>query len=267
MSWWGKVVGGALGFMVGGPLGAMLGAALGHNFDKGLAGLDRLEGGVGENERVQTAFFTATFSVMGHLAKADGQVTQDEIAVARHVMEQMQLDETQKKAAINLFNQGKQADFPLDDVLKQFRQECSRRSTLIQLFIEFQIATIVADGVLQPQETDKLVYIGERLGLARRNIEHLINMVRAQQHYAGGEYYQANQSPQARLQDAYAVLDVPQSVSDANLKTQYRKLMSQNHPDKLVAKGLPEEMIKIATEKTQEIKAAYEEIKRARGLN
>ncbi|MEW8432270.1 MAG: co-chaperone DjlA, partial [Candidatus Thiodiazotropha sp.] len=93
MSWWGKLVGGAFGFMLGGPLGAVLGAALGHHFDKGLRGLpdDQISWGPGDQERVQTAFFTATFSVMGHLAKADGRVSPDEIKMAEALMAQMSL--------------------------------------------------------------------------------------------------------------------------------------------------------------------------------
>ena len=78
MSWWGKAVGGAFGFMLGGPLGGMLGMALGHQFDHGF------EGVIGEGfttqadmERIQAAFFTTTFSVIGHLAKADGRVSED----------------------------------------------------------------------------------------------------------------------------------------------------------------------------------------------
>jgi len=78
MSWWGKALGGAFGFMLGGPLGALLGIAFGHNFDKGLGSVLGDESlGRGDQERVQAAFFTATFSVMGHIAKADGKVTRD----------------------------------------------------------------------------------------------------------------------------------------------------------------------------------------------
>jgi len=134
VSWWGKLAGGAFGFMLGGPLGALLGAVLGHNLDKGLRGLEQDEGiAPGDQERVQTAFFTATFSIMGHLAKADGRVSKDEIALARTVMERMDLDADMRRAAIELFDQGKRAHFPLDDVLEQFRRECHRRSTLIQM--------------------------------------------------------------------------------------------------------------------------------------
>ncbi len=94
MSWWGKLLGGGVGFVLGGPLGALIGAAVGHGFDRGIASLDEPGelGGDGDGrERTQMAFFTATFSVMGHIAKADGRVSANEIRVANSVMEQMQL--------------------------------------------------------------------------------------------------------------------------------------------------------------------------------
>lgn len=266
MSWWGKLAGGAFGFMLGGPLGALLGAVLGHNLDRGLRGLEQ-DGGVapGEQERVQTAFFTATFSIMGHLAKADGRVSQDEIALARTVMERMDLDGSMRKAAIELFNQGKQAHFPLDDVLEQFRRECRRRSTLIQMFIEIQLQAAYADGRLDTAEEQMLLHICQRLGIPEFLFRQLQRMVEAQHGFAGTGR-QPHQAARPSLDDAYAMLGVSASASDAEVKKAYRRLMSQHHPDKLVAKGLPEEMMKLAAEKTGEIRKAYEQVKEARGF-
>ena len=268
MSWWGKVIGGAFGFMLGGPLGALLGATLGHGFDKGLTGVEMLgsdqDWAGGSQERVQAAFFTATFSVMGHLAKADGRVTEDEIELARQTMDKMQLDETQKRTAIELFNSGKQDDFPLEEVLEQLKRECHRRVNLIQMFLEIQIATALADGDLHPAEQQVLIVVAESLGISRRQFERLLAMVVAQQRFsrAGG----GREAPVAResISEAYQLLGVTPEATDAEVKKSYRRLMSQHHPDKLVSKGLPEEMMKIATEKTREIKAAYEMIKKSR---
>ncbi len=151
MAWWGKLIGGSLGFMMGGPLGALLGTTLGHQFDakRRGAGVRALPG---DQERIQLAFFTATFSVMGHIAKADGQVSQQEIQMAKSLMDQMRLDKQQRKAAIDLFEQGKHTDFPLNDVLHQFRHECQRRTTVLRMFIEMQVQAAMADGRLDPQE-------------------------------------------------------------------------------------------------------------------
>jgi DnaJ like chaperone protein len=256
MAWWGTLLGGTLGYMFGGPLGALLGAALGRNFDHGLK--TTASEGVfrsGEQERVQAAFFTTTFSVMGHIAKADGRVTPDEIAAAEAIMRQIHLDAEQRKAAIKLFNAGKQADFDLHAVLAQFRQECHRRRNLVQMFLEIQIATAMADGHLHASEKRILFSIGEQLGFDRAAIEHLFGFV---------ESGSAMDSGKGSLDDAYEVLGVSRDASDAEVKKAYRRLMSQHHPDKLASKGLPEEMMQLAKEKTQEIKAAYEQIKKSR---
>ena len=257
MSWWGKLIGGGFGFMLGGPLGAVLGLAVGHQLDRGLKAVD-LDSG--NTERVQLAFFTASFSVMGYLAKADGQVSRSEIQMAENIMQQMSLNADQRKAAIELFNQGKQNDFPLDEILLQFRKECQRRTNLMQMFLEILIATAYADQNLDQKEYSALKHIAEMIGFSAQQLEQLIQMVTAQQQYA----HHAGQTSRPSLDSAYAVLGVDRDISDDALKKTYRRLMSQHHPDKLVAKGLPEEMIKLANEKTGEIKSAYEQIKQSR---
>ncbi|MES9991708.1 MAG: co-chaperone DjlA [Candidatus Thiodiazotropha sp.] len=272
LGWWGKLVGGAFGFMLGGPLGALLGAALGHRFDKGLQGLpnDQISWGPGDRERVQTAFFTATFSVMGHLAKADGRVSPDEIKLAEALMAQMSLSSEMRNTAIHLFNEGKADDFPLDDVVEQFRQECHRRQTLIQMFLEIQIQAAYADGQLHSEEESLLLHICSLLNVSEFTFRRLERMIRAQFHAqggvggAGGRAAPRSQGPS--LEDAYAILNVTPNVSDKEVKRAYRRLMSQHHPDKLVSKGLPEEMMKMAAQKTDEIKKAYERVKEARGM-
>lgn len=268
MSWWGKVIGGAFGFMLGGPLGALFGAAVGHQFDKGLnrGVMGDVFGQAGDRERVQAAFFTALFSVMGHVAKADGRVSPDEIAMARSIMQQMALDQEQTRVAIDLFNQGKGEDFDLDAVVRQFRQESHRRTTLQQMFLEILLHAAYADGVMHPDEQRVLRRVAEGLGFSGAQFRQLDAMVRAQRSFhAGGYRPQAEARPAAdMLAEAYAVLGVPNTASDAEIKKAYRRLMNQHHPDKLVSRGMPEEMIKLATEKTQEIKAAYDLIRKAR---
>lgn len=267
MSWWGKLVGGAFGFMLGGPLGALLGVALGHNFDRGIKGLPDDSGiGAGDRERVQTAFFTATFSVMGRVAKADGRVTPEEIRMAEAVMAEMSLDAAKRRTAINLFNQGKAADFDLDAVLGQFRRECHGRSTLIGMFVELQLQAAYADGRLAPAEDRLLLHICGSLGVSEFDYRRLERMVRAERGFAGGAGAgRAKPGGRPTLQAAYQVLGVKPDASDAEVKRAYRRLLSQHHPDKLVSKGLPEEMMKVAAQKTHEIRQAYEQIREARG--
>lgn len=263
MSWWGKLLGGTFGFMLGGPLGALLGAALGHNFDKGLQISGEMGGFQhGDQQRVQTAFFTASFSVMGAICKADGQVSEDEIAITRQVMAQMQLSAAQKKAAIALFNEGKKDDFPLQDVLQQLKREIGFRPNLQRMFVEIQLYAAYADGVMHPQELRLLEKVCEILRFSRLEFKQLDAAIRAQFHHQGSTL--SGKSSSISLKDAYAVLNVSNKTDDAEIKRAYRRLLSQHHPDKLVSKGLPEEMMKIATDRTHEIRQAYEKIKEER---
>ncbi len=259
MSWWGKVVGGTFGFMMGGPLGALMGAALGNYFDGGLEALkldDSL--GLGATERVQSVFFTTTFTMMGYIAKADGKVTRDEIAMAEQVMSQMRLSAQQRTVAKNLFNEGKKSSFPVHEVLAQFKRECFRRRNLIQMFLEIVTVTAFADGKMDDAERVIIEGIAKDLGYTTVQFNALLSRLSGQAHF------QYEESSTEKLKAAYELLGIKKSASDDELKKAYRKQMNQHHPDKLVAKGLPEEMIDIATEKTQEIKAAYEMIKSTR---
>lgn len=276
MSWWGKGIGASVGFALGGPLGALLGGVIGHQVDRQQYRRERLEVHSSDQQATtQAAFFTATFAVMGRLAKIDGHVSEREIEMARSVMHHMQLNEAQRRAAIELFNQGKSDGFDLEGVLDQFRRVVHRRSALVQMFLEIQISAALADGALDDRERDLLLHICERLGFSQLQFQLLFTRVAAvmglfggpgASQGAGGGAGRAGPSPKARLEQSYAVLGIEPTVSDDELKRAYRRLMNQNHPDKLVSKGLPEEMIQLATEKTQQIKQAYETVKEARGL-
>jgi len=266
MSWWGKLLGGSFGYMLGGPLGALLGAVIGHRFDAGITDFSRFDKlRNGNTERIQTAFFTTSFLVMGHLAKADGRVSESEIAQAKFIMDQMQLTADQRQTAIGLFNKGKSDNFDLQSVIVQFKSEIGRRRNLIQMFIEIIITTAMADGELDKLEHEILLSICNQLGFSKLALNKIIQMLQAQQNYSAGGRA-GRQTPYKTVEDAYAVIGVDKSVTDGELKKAYRKLMSQHHPDKLVARGLPEEMLKIATEKTQEIQAAYDQIKQSRNM-
>lgn len=273
MSWLGKVIGGAFGFLVGGPLGAILGAAVGHHFDRELAepGQPGADFEPGAQHRVQMAFFSATFSVMGHIAKSDGRVTEAEIDLARSVMNRMELSDALRRTAVHLFNEGKRSDFPMADVLNQFRRECQRRYSLIRMFIEIQLEAALADGALQAAEEYLLLHICDQLKFSRFEFYAIKMALEAQMRVASGPWRQEGAGARVgrkepALEDAYAALGVEPSASDAGIKRAYRRMMSQHHPDKLVASGLPEEMMKLATEKAQQIRKAYEIVCKARNI-
>ena len=261
MAWWGKIVGGACGLLLGGPLGALLGAALGHSFDKGVQqqSMPGLAGDEAARERVQSAFFTTTFSILKHIAKTNNHITPNKIQTAQRLMRELALNAQQRQAAIALFHRGKAADFPLDEVLDQFRAVVGRRLNLLHMFLEALLHGAYADGRVRPEERQVLEYVCARLGVSLSELRRMESLVAAQ-------YQAAAEAGESSLKAAYRSLGVEETDDPATIKQAYRRLLSRHHPDKLVAKGLPEEMMALAAQKTHDIKQAYERIRAARGF-
>lgn len=269
LNWGGKIILGLLGMLVGGPVGLGIGLLVGHMLDKGAAQVQSFRP---QQAEVQKTLFDTVFSIMGHLAKADGRVSEDEIAQARAVMDRMQLNEEQRREAIALFNRGKEADFPLDATVAEFAASVKHRKQLILVLLEILLQVALADGQLHRAEEEVLVRVAEGLGVPRAQFQQILNMLLAQAQFsgAGGAYQGGGQGTagpsRPSLAQAYQVLGVSESASNHEIKKAYRKLMSEHHPDKLAAKGVPEEMIRMATEKTAEISKAYDMIKDNRGF-
>ena len=207
--------------------------------------------------QVQTQFLESTFAVMGAMCKADGQVSQDEIRVAEALFDRLRLSAQQRGIAKAAFGRGKASDFDLDAELANVMRVTRGQRALLQMFLQVQLSAIAADGEVHPAEHELLMRVARRLGLSELEIRRLEAMLR------GGTRAGAA-STQNQLDDAYEVLGVDPGVSDAELKRAYRRLMSQNHPDKLASKGLPESMREMAEQKTREISHAYDLIKQAR---
>lgn len=273
-TWWGKIIGAICGALLFGPVGLILGLFIGHFFDRSFSeAYSRFTFNPQQQAHSQQVFFRTTFLVMGHLAKVDGRVSEAEIQAARNTMQKMGLNEAQKKQAIDYFQQGKQADFDLNTALTELIQTCHQNKVLLRMFLEVQLQAALADGGLTAGKQQVLQTICQRLGFAPVNFsffEDLFNFQRNHQQYQYRNQHSYRQAPprnSLRLEDAYELLGVASTATDADIKRAYRRQMSQHHPDKLVAKGLPEEMIKLATEKTQNIKAAYDQICTARGIS
>ena len=220
---------------------------------------------------VQAQFLDSTFAVMGAVCKADGHVSETEIRVAEALFDQLRLTGEAREAAKSAFNRGKSAEFDLDAELARFAQASRTQPMFRQMFLQVQVSAIIADGQMHAAEHAMLTRIARALGLSDRDLAMLEAMMRS----GAGGFSGGGAGPNAgggvgrdapgSLDDAYQVIGVASSASDGDLKRAYRKLMSENHPDKLAAKGLPESMRTLAEEKTRRITAAYQRIERARG--
>jgi DnaJ like chaperone protein len=266
MGWYGKLIGAVLGAIIGrGLLGAIVGFVIGHQFDRKAAGTSRpaRSGGVPSRD-LQTLFFRATFQVMGRIAKADGRVTEQEIEAARATMRRFSLSDADVQRAINLFTEGKSPDFALEDTLEAFRDASAGRADLRRLFVQIQLeAALQAGGITAPARA-VFARMCSTLGISAIEFAALEAMLRMRG--AAGATGAAARPAADRLADACQVLGVRPDASDADVTLAYRRLMSQNHPDKLVANGLPLSMVEAAHERTRQILEAYEVIRKHRGM-
>ncbi|MDP8079679.1 co-chaperone DjlA [Phocoenobacter skyensis] len=281
MQFWGKFLGFVLGYkFFGGFFGGILGCIVAHFLMKKFYETQKISSSFfqGKISR-QSLFMQTTFAVLGHMAKAKGRVTQDDIQLAKQLMQRLQLDENNKELAKKAFSRGKESDFPLRQVLQEFREGCGKRGDLLRFFIEVQMQAALQDGTLEKNEEEILYTIAEMLGVSQLQFQQMLAMVAAAQRFRSGgfeghyqgSYQQSNryggyhQTAQPSLKDAYVVLGVAEDADQTTVKRAYRKLMNEHHPDKLVAKGLPPEMMEVAKEKAQQIQAAYDLICKSKG--
>jgi len=256
--WTGKVVGGVLGMIALGPLGALLGVLLGHQLDEEAHEPPPLaDADVGEQ------FFRSAFRVMGHLAKSDGRVSEREIAAARAVMSQLNLNAAQVRAAIECFTAGKDARFDLDSELAALRESCAGRPDMLHIFLEIQVRAAIAGNDLGGPVSALLVRVASRLGISRVELAYIEAALRVRR---GSFSREATRDTTQQLGEAYRVLEIPATTSDEEVVMAYRRQLSRHHPDKLKANGLPDSMIEHAKERTQQIIEAYELIRERRGL-
>jgi len=256
----GKLAGALLGYSIGGIFTAIIGLIVGHLFDRGYA-LAQMGVSPAERQRIQDRFFTTVFTLLGHMAKADGRISEAEIHQTEQFMAQMGLTPEHRREAIRLFKSGAEAEFDPDRALQEFLSVCGRHPDLIRLLLVYLVNVAMADGRLDQSEEQVLRRVAQALGVTAAAFEQLIRMIRAQDTFRGGQPAGGD-----NLEAAYEALGVGSSADNTEIKKAYRRLMREYHPDKLIGQGVPDDMVKEATERSQEIQAAYNVIKKARGM-
>ncbi|NLQ17600.1 co-chaperone DjlA [Marinomonas sp. M1K-6] len=260
-----KIVCAILGYILAGFVGGLLGFFVGGVIDRAQAGGGFSSIAGRANVRLQQeTFFRTLFLLMGRLAKADGQVTAAEIQLAESVMQRLRLSPAAQEQAKQLFNEGKSDNFDLSAVLNNFKQVVGA-GDLTRTLLEVLLVSAYADGHFSLEEKSFVSQVCAHLGVSVAEFEALHIQVKQQAHFSQGYQSSSNgMGSKDLLKAAYEALGVTSDMSDADIKKAYRRLMSQHHPDKLSSKGLPDEMIELAKERTQEIQAAYEMVKNAR---
>jgi DnaJ like chaperone protein len=284
MQVWGKVVGVFFGFMFGRFAGAVLGLIVGHIFDTTYSRDFSQKGGFARffsssnDIQQQAVFFHSLFSALGHIAKSDGKVTEQDIQIASALMDQMALSGDTRKEAQQAFRDGKQRDFALVEMLQQFKEQCHARRDVMQIFLEILIQAACVNQRLSTPQYAILVKIAKTLGFKKMELDFLVHTFEAEQRFRDARTRAQNQqssrnqqgrsrsysaqdpqySPTAALNDAFKILGIEKTDDVKTIKKAYRKQMSLHHPDKLVSKGLPEQTLQLSKKKAQDIQAAYE---------
>jgi DnaJ like chaperone protein len=254
MGWFGKLTFGSLGMLLGGPIGAIAGATLGH------ALIDRRddfarqsaraipEPGFGYAEKAQAAFFISLFSILGKLSKIDGVITKDEIAVVQEFINRLPVDETEKQFARQIFREAKSSPYRIDDFAIQLYQAVKSQPTLLLSYFDLLFRIVAADGTLHSAEEAAL-----------RRIKEIFNISDAQYEDIKAVYFND-------LDKHYKILNCTPESTNEQIKSNYKKLVKDFHPDVIISKGLPQEFIEFASSRFHEIQESYEKIRQERNF-
>ncbi len=264
MNYWGKIIGGIAGLATGRPLLALLGLFLGHQFDRGLA--DRFSQFRAEGEGTITlpdGFARALFMVMGHIAKSDGRVTDDEIRAARALMHRLNMGPTQIRRAIVWFDEGKSPDFPLQATIRQLRAQYARRADLRSLYVRLLMEVSLSKNSLQRLERNILWNICKELDISRVELAQVEAMLRAQRGFRKSPH---GDTDAANVSRAYGTLGIDKSATNDEVKKAYRRLMNKHHPDKIAASKPDASVLDEAERHTRKIRSAYDLLKTRRSM-
>ena len=254
MSWFGKLTLGTLGLILGGPLGAVAGAALGHIL------IDKSRDLVNQTirpqqgpqfepaERTQATYFISLFSILGKLSKIDGVVTRNEIAVVQDFINNLPMAEGEKQFARQVFNEAKDSRYSIEDFAIQLYQAARTQPTLLLSFLDLLFKIAAADGALHPAEETAL-----------KSVKNIFKISDTQFENIKAVYFKD-------FDKYYKNLNCTPESSNQEIKSSYKKLVKDFHPDRIVSKGLPEEFIDFASNRFREIQESYEKIRQERGF-
>ena len=242
MSIWGIIIGGAAGFAFGGPIAGLLGAAAGIAVERSLSSSGQKEDT--SNSR-KVAFTVAVIALSAKMAKADGVVTRDEISAFR---QRVHIPQAEVSQVGKFWDLARQTQDGFKGYAKQVAKLFNKRAPILEQLLDLLFHIARSDGAITPPEAKYLATVARIFGFLEKDFARFMVL-----------YGSVGPTP-------YEVLGVSPDIGDADLRNHWRKLVSKNHPDKLIADGMPEEFIKVATGKLANINAAYDTIVRERGL-
>ena len=245
MSIWGKIIGGTTGFALGGPLGAIIGIMIGGSFDRSARKLSS-SNQISQQQK-QNVFALCIIVLSAKIAKADGQVTKEEIYTFK---EKFNIQAEEMSEVSKIFNEAKKSSFGFKNIADQ-------------------VGNLFSDNkVLLEQLLNNLFYIAEADGLTSNNEVEVLRSISQSFHFNETDFQRIFHSRlNNKESDPYKILGVTREDSDNNIRKKWIELSKEHHPDYLIAKGMPKEFIKEANKELSSINLAYDKIKELRGFN
>jgi DnaJ like chaperone protein len=254
MSIWGKLLGGAAGFALGGPLGALLGAVAGHAVDRladapALAPSGTAAAGTEEDERAamrQIAFTIGVIVLGAKIAKADGVVSRSEVAAFKQVFT---VPPEEEANVGRIFDQARRDAHGFEPYARQIAKLFRRKSRVLEGLIDALFHIAKADGRVGEAEIAYLRSVAQIFGF------DAADFARLRESHLGPD-----------TADPYSILGVTREMDNAAIKTAYRRIVRESHPDRLIAKGMPPEAVALGTARLASVNAAYDRICKERGI-
>lgn len=245
MSIWGKIIGGTAGFALGGPLGAIIGMMIGGSFDRSARKFSS-SSQISQLQK-QKVFVLCIIVLSAKIAKADGQVTKEEIYSFK---EKFKIPEKEMPEVITIFNEAKKSSSDYKNIADQVGNLFSDNKVLLEQLLNNLFYIAEADGVTSINEVDLLRSISQSFHFSETDFQRIFH---------------------SRLNnkesDPYKILGVSREDTDNNIRKKWIELSKQHHPDYLIAKGMPKEFINQANKELSSINLAYDKIKNLRGIN
>jgi DnaJ like chaperone protein len=262
--YWGKIIGTLAGLATMRPWFVLLGLLLGHQFDRGFAARYRNFEFQGKAAgRLPDEYIRPLFQAMGHLAKSDGRVSEEEIRATRSIMHRLGLGPAGVRNAMNWFEEGKGTDFPLLQTMREARRVAARNPELRRLFVRLLLEVVLAKDRMGQQERAAIWIVCTEFEIGRVEFAQLEAMLRAQKSF---RHSPAGDADATRVRNAYRTLGVEETASNTEIKQAYRRLMSRNHPDKIAGSNPAQHVVSEAERRTREVRSAYEMLKARRSI-
>ena len=237
MAIWGSLIGGMIGFSLGGPFGMLLGSLIGGKISRA-----KTQARFGSFAQPQQVFALSLIVLSAKLSKADGQVSREELIA---VKDKLKIPENELDQVGKIFNKAKEEKTGYEPYAKQIAQIYRGNINVLEEVINILFYIAEADGNVSHSELKMIEDIARIFGLSKIQINGI----------------KESRKSSDKL-NPYIVLESKPDESIEVIRKRYLKLSKEHHPDLLVSKGVPQEVINESKVKMRAINSAWAQVQK-----